>query len=77
MDVVVDLVTGSFKEIIEKGKIAIENGGDNQDMLSESQKLVKGAERILKTIEPLCSRHLEECGANFTNALKDNSIDMY
>lgn len=73
MDVVTDLVTGAFREIIEKGNAAIENAGDNKEMLSESQKVVKGAERCLKNIEPLCARHLEESGVSFTNALKDNS----
>lgn len=73
MDVVVNLVTGPFKEIVEKGTVALENAGDNKEMLSESQKLIKGAERILKIIEPLCARHLEEYGVNFTNALKDDS----
>ncbi|GKT48565.1 uncharacterized protein ColSpa_08746 [Colletotrichum spaethianum] len=60
MDVVADLVTGPFKEVVEKGSLALENAGDNKEMHSESQKLVKGAERILKIIEPLCERHLEE-----------------
>ncbi|KAF6821518.1 SH3 domain-containing protein [Colletotrichum sojae] len=76
MDVVADLVTGPFREIIDKGNAAIENAGDNQDMLSESQKLVKGAERCLKKIEPLCARHLEESVVSFTNALKDNSTGI-
>ncbi|WQF80174.1 Putative SH3 domain-containing protein [Colletotrichum destructivum] len=73
MDVVVNLVTGPFKEIVEKGTVALDNAGDNKEMVSESQKLIKGAERILKIIEPLCARHLEEHGVNFTNALKDDS----
>ncbi|KZL87352.1 sh3 domain-containing protein [Colletotrichum incanum] len=78
MDVVADLVTGPFKEIVEKGNLALENAGDNKEMVSESQKLVKGAERILKIIEPLCERHLEEYGVNFTDALKDdNEIAEY
>ncbi|TIC98868.1 hypothetical protein CH35J_005544 [Colletotrichum higginsianum] len=78
MDVVVNLVTGPFKEVVEKGTVALENAGDNKEMLSESQKLIKGAERILKIIEPLCARHLEEYGVNFTNALKDdNEIAEY
>ncbi|KAK2028058.1 SH3 domain-containing protein [Colletotrichum zoysiae] len=78
MDVVADLVTGPFREVVEKGNLALENAGDNKEMLSEGQKLVKGAERILKTIEPLCERHLEEYGVTFTDALKDdNEIAEY
>ncbi|OLN95661.1 hypothetical protein CCHL11_04904 [Colletotrichum chlorophyti] len=78
MDVIDDLVTGVFKEVIEKASLAVENAADNRDMLSESQKLVKGAERVLKIIEPLCSRHLEEYGVKFTDALKDdNDIAEY
>ncbi|KAK1988014.1 SH3 domain-containing protein [Colletotrichum cereale] len=78
MDIVADLVTGPFREVVEKGNLALENAGDNKEMLSESQKLVKGAERILKIIEPLCERHLEEYGVAFTDALKDdNEIAEY
>ncbi|KAK1699761.1 SH3 domain-containing protein [Colletotrichum godetiae] len=78
MDVVKDLVTGPFQEVVEKGTVALGNAGDDRDMLSESQKLVKGAERILKIIEPLCLRHLEESGVNFIDALKDdNEIAEY
>ncbi|KAF4773454.1 SH3 domain-containing protein [Colletotrichum scovillei] len=73
MDVVKDLVTGPFEEVVEKGTVALGNAGDDRDMLSESQKLVKGAERILKIIEPLCLRHLEESGVNFIDALKDDN----
>ncbi|KAK1594334.1 SH3 domain-containing protein [Colletotrichum navitas] len=73
MDVVADLVTGPFREVVEKGNLALENAGDNKEMRSESQKLVKGAERILKIIEPLCERHLEEYGVTFTDALKDDN----
>ncbi|KAF4836946.1 hypothetical protein CGCSCA4_v012167 [Colletotrichum siamense] len=73
MDIVADLVTGPYREIIEKGNTAIENAGDNQEMLSASQRVVKGAERCLKIIEPLCARHLKESEVAFTNALKDNN----
>ncbi|TDZ37716.1 hypothetical protein C8035_v007677 [Colletotrichum spinosum] len=73
MDTVGDLVTGPFREIIEKASAAVENAGDDKNMLSESQKLVKGAERCLKIIEPLCERHLTESGGLFIDALKDNN----
>ncbi|KAJ5008983.1 hypothetical protein K4K57_009567 [Colletotrichum sp. SAR 10_99] len=73
MDIVADLVTGPYREIIEKGNTAIENAGHNQEMLSASQRVVKGAERCLKIIEPLCARHLKESEVAFTNALKDNN----
>lgn len=73
MDIVADLVTGPFKEIIEKGNAAIHNAGDSKEMLSESQKVVRGAERCLNVIEPLCARRMKESEARFTDALKDNS----
>ncbi|KAK1995176.1 SH3 domain-containing protein [Colletotrichum falcatum] len=78
MDIVADLATGPFVEVVEKGNLALENAGDNKEMFSESQKLVKSAERILKIIRPLCERHLEEYGVIFTDALKDdNEIAEY
>lgn len=72
MDVVTELVIAPFKEIVEKASIAYQNGDDNQEMLAESQKLVKGAERVLKTIVPLCTRLHENHGYHFIDELKQH-----
>jgi hypothetical protein len=72
MDDVAELVLTPFREIVEKGKTAVENAGDAQPMLRTSQTLVKEGERALKKIEPLCKKHLEEYGVNFIDALKEN-----
>jgi hypothetical protein len=72
MDVVDDLVTAPFRDIVEKGKKAIENAGDTQLMLKASQTLVREGERALRRIEPLCKKNLAEYGSNFIDALKEN-----
>jgi hypothetical protein len=72
MDDVAQLVLAPFKDIVEKGKTAIENAGDAQPMLKASQTLVKEGERALKRIEPVCQKHVDEYGSNFTDALKEN-----
>ncbi|RGP78572.1 hypothetical protein FLONG3_3297 [Fusarium longipes] len=72
MDDVVDLVIGPFRDIVDKGREAIENAGDNKTMLKASQSLIKEGERALKKIEPLCRKHLDEYGSNFLDALKEN-----
>lgn len=82
------LVLAPFLDIVEKGKIAMRNSKDaepplSEDMCKTAQKLVQEGERAVKRIEPLCKKHLEEYGANFVNALKENgteitaSIDVY
>jgi hypothetical protein len=72
MDDVVDLVIGPFRDIVDKGREAIENAGDDKTMLKASQSLTKEGERALKKIEPLCRKHLDEYGSNFLDALKEN-----
>ncbi|PKS09106.1 hypothetical protein jhhlp_003720 [Lomentospora prolificans] len=73
MDLVNDLVLTPFREIVEKGKIALENAGDDHPAMHKaSQALVKEGERALKKIEPLCKKHMDEYGSNFMDALKEN-----
>jgi hypothetical protein len=72
MEVVDDLVLIPFREIVEKGRTAVENAGAAQPMLKASNALVREGERALKRIEPLCKRHLDEFGGNFVHALKEN-----
>ena len=72
MDDIQDLVVTPFRDIVEKGKTAVETAGDDKPMLKAAQSLVKEGERALKRIEPLCRKHLEEYGSNFLDALKEN-----
>ncbi|KAM0431849.1 hypothetical protein ACHAPT_005101 [Fusarium lateritium] len=72
MDDVADLVVTPFREIVDKGRTALENAGDNKPMLKAAQSLVKEGERALKRIEPLCRKLLDEYGSNFVDALKEN-----
>ncbi|KAI1264215.1 hypothetical protein F5Y18DRAFT_428303 [Xylariaceae sp. FL1019] len=72
------LVLAPFREIVEKGKTAIENAqsaGDNAptDMLKAAQNLVKEGEKALKRIEPVSTAHYEEYGGNFIDAVKENA----
>ncbi|CAG7560199.1 unnamed protein product [Fusarium equiseti] len=72
MDDVIDLVIAPFRDIVEKGRDALENAGDDKAMLKASQSLIKEGERALKKIEPLCRKHLDEYGSNFLDALKES-----
>lgn len=73
MDIVTELVIAPFNEIVEKATAAQQNAGeDDKSMLTESQKLIRGAERILKTVVPLCTRLHAEYGVNFINELKQH-----
>lgn len=72
MDDVVDLVIAPFRDIVEKGREALENAGEDKAMLKASQSLIKEGERALKKIEPLCRKHLDEYGSNFLDALKES-----
>ncbi|KAI0020958.1 hypothetical protein F4780DRAFT_305804 [Xylariomycetidae sp. FL0641] len=77
-DEVERLVVAPFKEIVEKGNVAIENAarGASQDvadaMLKAAQSLVKEGERAVKRIEPLCSKAFDDYGSNFVDAIKEN-----
>ncbi|GAP87259.1 putative SH3 domain-containing protein [Rosellinia necatrix] len=71
------LVLAPFREIVEKGKTAIENvegAGDEapEPMLKAAQNLVKEGEKALKRIEPVSTANYEEYGSNFINAIKEN-----
>ncbi|KAJ4270274.1 hypothetical protein NW762_001950 [Fusarium torreyae] len=72
MDDVADLVITPFRDIVDKGRTAVENAGDDKPMLKAAQSLVKEGERALKRIEPLCRKHLDEYGSNFLDSLKEN-----
>lgn len=77
MDLVAGLVATPFREIVAKAATAVQNAGDDKDMLTEGQRLGRGADRILKAIEPLCDRMLADHGAAFIDALKDNSMTSH
>ncbi len=71
------LVLAQFREIVEKGKTAIENvesAGDQAPapMLKAAQNLVKEGEKALKKIEPVSTANYEEYGGSFVNAIKEN-----
>ncbi|KAI0817320.1 hypothetical protein GGR55DRAFT_684997 [Xylaria sp. FL0064] len=71
------LVFAQFREIVEKGKTAIENvesAGDQAPtpMLKAAQNLVKEGEKALKKIEPISTANYEEYGISFVNAIKEN-----
>ncbi|KAG5999651.1 hypothetical protein E4U43_001941 [Claviceps pusilla] len=72
MDTVDDLAIKPFREVVEKGKLAIENAGDSQDMMKEALRLVKVGERCLTRIESTCRKLYNEYGTNFIIALKEN-----
>ncbi|KAI0555490.1 hypothetical protein F4679DRAFT_570033 [Xylaria curta] len=76
-DEVERLVLAQFREIVEKGKTAIENvesAGDQapEPMLKAAQNLVKEGEKALKKIEPVSTATYEEYGSSFINAIKEN-----
>ncbi|KAJ8124007.1 hypothetical protein O1611_g9462 [Lasiodiplodia mahajangana] len=76
-ELVEGLVLSQFREIVEKGKTAIENvesAGDQapESMLKAAQNLVKEGEKALKKIEPVSTANYEEYGTNFIDAIKEN-----
>ncbi|KAJ3577697.1 hypothetical protein NPX13_g2867 [Xylaria arbuscula] len=71
------LVLAQFREIVEKGKTAIENvesAGDEgpASMLKAAQSLVDSGEKALKKLEPVSTANYEEYGSHFVNALKES-----
>ncbi|RYP11356.1 hypothetical protein DL765_007786 [Monosporascus sp. GIB2] len=71
------LVIAPFREIVEKGNVALENAqnaGDEKaaSMLKAAQSLVKEGDRALKRIEPLCTNNYSEYGTNFIDAVKEH-----
>ncbi|KAI5866771.1 hypothetical protein GGS23DRAFT_593507 [Durotheca rogersii] len=76
-DEVERLATAPFREIIEKGRTAIENAPHADEetsplMVKVAQSLVREGERALKRIEPLCTKNYEDYGVNFVDAMKEN-----
>ncbi|KAI0386043.1 hypothetical protein F5Y04DRAFT_268710 [Hypomontagnella monticulosa] len=76
-DEVERLAIAPFREIVEKGNVAIENAPNADEetsplMLKAAQNLVREGERALKRIEPLCTKNFEEYGVNFVDAIKEN-----
>ncbi|KAI8624260.1 hypothetical protein F5Y19DRAFT_480768 [Xylariaceae sp. FL1651] len=76
-DEVERLVLAPFREIVEKGKTAIENvesAGDRAPalMLKAAQNLVKEGEKALKKIEPVSTANYEEYASSFLDAIKEN-----
>ena len=72
-------VLAPFREIVEKGKTALENAGDgrsreSKQMRKAAEGLIREGERAIKRIEPLCNSHLGKFGANFIGALKENGM---
>ncbi|KAI1381910.1 hypothetical protein F4677DRAFT_439716 [Hypoxylon crocopeplum] len=76
-DEVERLAIAPFREIVEKGNIAIGNAANADEetsplMLKVAQSLVREGERALKRIEPLCTKNFDEYGVNFVDAIKEN-----
>jgi len=88
MDEVVEvLVLAPFREIVIKAKTAAENAQAAAESSGETaaqdgakaparaaRRLEREGERALLKIEPLCRRHLDTCGQNFIDALKDDGM---
>ncbi|EFY92739.1 hypothetical protein MAC_01375 [Metarhizium acridum CQMa 102] len=72
MDDVEELVIKPFRDVVEKGKLAVENAADSPDMLMEAQRLVKEGERGLRHIERSCKKLYNDYSSNFVAALKEN-----
>ena len=71
------LVTAPFREIVEKGNVALLNAQDAEDddavgMVKAAQNLLKEGDRALKRIEPLCAKNYGEYGVNFIDAVKEH-----
>ncbi|RYP55829.1 hypothetical protein DL771_012296 [Monosporascus sp. 5C6A] len=71
------LVIAPFREIVEKGNVALENAQNAEDekaasMLKAAQSLVKEGDRALKRIAPLCTNNYSEYGTNFIDAVKEH-----
>jgi len=69
-----NLVVSSFKDVVTKGRTALENAvaAGDLSMQKAAQGLVSNGERALKKIEPLCKRQVDEYGEGFVDALKEN-----
>ncbi len=81
-DEVERLAVAPFREIVEKGSVAIDNAPSADEetsplMLKAAQSLVREGERALKRIEPLCAKNFDEYGVNFVDAIKENGKTIY
>lgn len=76
MDTVEELAVKPFREVVEKGKMAMQNAGESQDMMKEAQRLVKVGERGLTRIESSCKKLYDEYGINFIRSLKENGMNI-
>ncbi|KAG6005575.1 hypothetical protein E4U21_007834 [Claviceps maximensis] len=72
MDIVDELAVKPFREVVEKGKLALENATGCQDMTNEALRLVKVGERCLTRVETSCRKLYNEYGNNFIIALREN-----
>ncbi|KAI9171064.1 hypothetical protein HJFPF1_00543 [Paramyrothecium foliicola] len=77
MDEANALVVAPFRDIVDKGKAALDNAGDNDVMRKAAQALVREGERALKRIDPLCKKQCEEYSSNFINALKEDETMLH
>lgn len=71
------LVVTPFREIVDKGKTALDNAADSDPMRKAATSLIKEGERALKRIEPICFKHFEHFGTNFRHALQENGRQTY
>lgn len=71
-DDVQNLVLAPFRDAVAKGTTAAQNAEENAAMQKAAQGLVSNGERALKKVEPICKRRLDESGAHFVDALKEN-----
>ncbi|PHH50590.1 hypothetical protein CFIMG_007377RA00001 [Ceratocystis fimbriata CBS 114723] len=71
MDQIADLILTPFRDIVEKGRIAVDVAGSGHpEMAKAAQSLIKEGGRALKRIEPQCQRHADEFGTSFIDAVK-------
>ncbi|KAL2890157.1 sh3 domain-containing protein [Ceratocystis lukuohia] len=71
MDQIADLILTPFRDIVEKGRAAVDVAGSGHpEMAKAAQSLIKEGGRALKRIEPQCQRHADEFGTSFVDAVK-------
>lgn len=76
------LILGPFREVIERGKEAVDNAEDAGDedveasasLLKAAQAIVKEGERALKRIQPLWDSQVEKYGDAFKDRLSRNGV---
>ncbi|KAL1898418.1 hypothetical protein Cpir12675_001883 [Ceratocystis pirilliformis] len=71
MDQLADLILTPFRDIVGKGRTAVDVAGSGHpEMAKAAQSLIKEGGRALKRIEPQCQRHADEFGTSFVDAVK-------